>query len=126
MSERFPTVLKHKTTVSVNSTDTSVSKSEQSDVSISPATIATLSSGEFVGILADDPDNKMELKAFHANIIKESDKGLFEEVPIVREVSVSEMEECFRQVKKEVADLVEREIERITSSPVLKQYVVRN
>jgi len=46
VSERFPYVVQHKTTVSVNSMDTSVSKSEQSNPAMSPATIATLSSGE--------------------------------------------------------------------------------
>ncbi|HVW61939.1 MAG TPA: TraM recognition domain-containing protein, partial [Puia sp.] len=59
VSERFPMVTQHKTTVSVNSADTSVSKSEQSNPAMSPATLAALSSGEFVGILADDPDKAM-------------------------------------------------------------------
>ena len=60
ISERFLAVLKYRTTVSVNSMDTSVSKSDHSDASISPATLATLSSGESVGIPADNPDNEMK------------------------------------------------------------------
>ena len=126
VSERFPSKIEHKTTVSVNSADTSISKTEQSNASISPATIANLSSGEFVGILADDPDNEMVLKAFHAKIIKRPGVELKEELPIVREVTPAMIEENFLRVKKEVQELVDSEMKRILSSPVLKEYVVRH
>jgi hypothetical protein len=100
VSERFPAVEQYKTTVSVNSTDTSVSKSEQSNPAITPATIATLSSGEFVDILADDPGRAMELKTFHAKEVKE-DAGVFlGELPVVREIEVGEIEEKFSAGEK--------------------------
>jgi hypothetical protein len=57
--------------VSVNSSDTSVSKAEQSNPAITPATISTLSSGEFAGIFADDPGKEMEFKAFHSKVVNE-------------------------------------------------------
>ena len=124
VSERFPAVEQYKTTVSVNSMDTSVSKSEQSNPSISPATIATLSSGEFVGILADDPGRAMELKAFHAKVVKE-DAGVSPgELPVVREIGAGEIEENFRRVKKEVEELVECEMNRIVRDPGLKGKVL--
>lgn len=124
VSERFPSVTQHKTTVSINSTDTSISKSEQSNPAITPATIATLSSGEFVGILADDPDKEMELKAFHGKIVKESVATTPVELPIVHEVSSTEVEENYRRIKREVAELVEREMARIMRDPVLREMIV--
>jgi type IV secretory pathway TraG/TraD family ATPase VirD4 len=124
VSERFPAVEQYRTTVSVNSTDTSVSKSEQSNPAITPATIATLSSGEFVGILADDPGRVMELKAFHAKVVKEDAGVLPGELPVVREVGATEIEENFQRVKKEVAELVKVEMKRIMGNPGLKGRVV--
>jgi len=125
VSERFPPLVEHKMSVSVNSMDTSVSKSEQSNPSIRPATIATLSSGEFVGILADDPDQEMELKAFHAKIVKDPVKVDVRELPVVRELGPDEVEENFRRVKREVAELVDGEMGRIMSDPVMKTRVVK-
>ncbi len=50
---------------SINSADTSVSHSTQLGSAIPPLKISALSSGEFVGMVADDPTEKIELKAFH-------------------------------------------------------------
>jgi len=126
VSERFPAVLSYKTTVSVHSSDTSVSKSEQSGTAISPATIATLSSGEFVGILADDPGREMELKAFHARVVKEDPGILRGELPVVREVSAAEVEANFQRVKREVRELVDTEKDRIARDPDLKGLTVKS
>lgn len=49
---------------SINSGDTSISCSKQLETAIPPLKISSLSSGEFVGMVADDPDNKIELKSF--------------------------------------------------------------
>jgi len=120
MSDRFPAIIQHKTTVSVNSTDTSVSKSEQSNPTMSPATLASLSSGEFVGILGDDPGKEMPLKTFHARIVKNEQKDAALPAPLVREVSQAEVDENFMRVKREIIELVENEMGRIMRDPVLK------
>jgi len=126
VSKRFLSKTDHKTTVSVNSMDTSVSKTEQSNPSISPATVSNLSSGEFVGILADDPDNEMVLKAFHAKIIKHPGVGLKKELPVVREVTSALIEENYLRIKREVQELVDSEMKRIANTPALKQYIVKH
>jgi hypothetical protein len=128
VSERFPGTMQYKTTVSVNSSDTSVSKSEQTVAAISPSTIATLSSGEFVGIIADDPGMEMEFKAFHAKMVKDPasiDKDHRQELPVVRPVDAAVVEANFRKVKKEVFELVDSEMKRILGDPVLKGLVVK-
>lgn len=68
-SERFPKVMQDRQSMSINSADTSVSKSKQLDQGIIAATISNLSSGEFVGIVADNPDQPIDLKAFHCRIV---------------------------------------------------------
>ena len=57
--------------VSINRTDNSNSRSRQLDSAIPPVKIASLSSGEFVVLVADNPDEKIKLKMFHAEIIND-------------------------------------------------------
>jgi type IV secretory pathway TraG/TraD family ATPase VirD4 len=131
VSERFPGTMQYKTTVSVNRSDTSISKSEQMGSAISPATIATLSSGQFVGITADDPDKELTLKAFHARIIRDpkvlinKDQPGWKTLPVIRPVTIAEVEENFRRVKREVLKLVDAEVKRIMSDPDLVKMVVK-
>jgi hypothetical protein len=127
ISERFPTVTGYKTTVSINSSDTSVSKAELRSGSVSPSTIATLSSGEFVGIVADDPGKKLPLKAFYATIERKEDRSARGPValPVVREVTDLIVQRAFLQVKREVKELVEGEIRRIMRDPGLTGTVVK-
>ena len=57
LSERFGKIMQERNSVSINSSDTSISKSTQLDYAVPASKIASLSSGEFVGMVADDPDN---------------------------------------------------------------------
>lgn len=64
LSERFGKIMQDRQSVSINRTDTSVSHSKQLDSAIPASKIATLSSGEFVGFVADNPEEKIKLKIF--------------------------------------------------------------
>ena len=70
LSERFGKISQLKESVSVNRNDTSISKSSQMDFAIPQSKISSLSSGEFVGMVADDPDQKIKLKVFHCEIMQ--------------------------------------------------------
>ena len=69
LSERFGKIMQDRTSFSINRMDTSVSKSRQLDSAIPPSKISALSSGEFVGLVADNPEQKIDLKAFHCEIL---------------------------------------------------------
>lgn len=71
LSERFGRILQDRSSFSINSSDTSISRSKQLESAIPPSKIAALSSGEFVGMVADDPTCKIELKAFHGEILND-------------------------------------------------------
>lgn len=58
LSERFGKIMQDRQSVSINRTDTSISHSKQLDAAIPASKIAALSSGEFVGMVADDPLEK--------------------------------------------------------------------
>ena len=71
--------MQERQSVYVIRTDMSISHSKQLDNAIPASKIAAFSSGEFVGLVADNPDEKIKLKMFHAEIINDADK-LNEEV----------------------------------------------
>jgi len=104
VSERFPKIQQPRESVSTNSNDTSVSVSPQWEPTITTATIAGLSSGEFVGITADEPGQEMELKAFHAKILRAKAVApeMHSSLPFVKEVTGEIISYNFNQVKRDI------------------------
>ncbi len=118
LSERFGKIMQNRQSVSVNRTDTSISHSKQLDSAIPASKIAALSSGEFVGMVADDPHEKIKLKMFHAEIINDADKlnaevAAYKNIPIVSNVTQQQVMDNFYQVKMEVKRLIGDEVVRL-------------
>ncbi len=118
LSERFGKIMQDRQSVSVNRTDTSISHSKQLDSAIPASKIAALSSGEFVGLVADNPDEKIKLKMFHAEIINDPDKlnaevAVYKNIPVVSNVTQQQVMDNFYQVKMEVKRLIGEEVERL-------------
>lgn len=122
LSERFGKIMQDRTSFSINRTDTSISRSKQLDSAIPPSKISSLSSGEFVGMVADDPDCKIELKIFH-NAIQNDHGSLkrehenYKSIPIVREVTNAMVQKNCAQIRQEIEDMVNAEMERIMGDP---------
>ncbi|HMR93284.1 MAG TPA: conjugal transfer protein MobC, partial [Chitinophagaceae bacterium] len=130
LSERFGKIMQDRASLSINRTDTSISHSKQLESAIPASRIASLSSGEFVGMVADDPDCKIDLKAFHSEV-QNDHNGLKKEqdnywpLPEVRKVDAAIVHRNYLQIKQDVDDLVAAEIERMMGDPELKRLVVR-
>ena len=110
--------MQDRQSVSVNRADTSIGHSKQLDSAIPASKIAAPSSGEFVGLVADNPDKKIKLKMFHAEIINDVDKlneGLtrHKEIPVVSNVNQKQGLDNYYQVKMEVKRLIAEEVERL-------------
>jgi hypothetical protein len=121
LSERFGKIMQDRQSVSVNRLDTSISHSKQLDSAIPASKIAALSSGEFVGLVADNPDEKIKLKMFHAEIINDADKlndemRRYKDIPVVSNVSQQQVLDNYYQVKMEVKRLIGEEVERLKAS----------
>jgi hypothetical protein len=106
----------YRQSVSVNRTDTSISHSKQLDSAIPASKIAALSSGEFVGLVVDNPDEKIKLKMFHGQIINDADKlneevSRYKEIPVVSNVTQQQVLDNYYQVKMEVKRLIGEEVE---------------
>jgi hypothetical protein len=111
LSERFGKIVQERESISINSSDTSVSRSTQLDSAVPPSRIASLSSGEFVGTVSDDPHQKIELKSFHAQIINDHlaikrEEDAYKEIPVIRSVTPFEIQENYFQIKKDIERIV--------------------
>jgi len=111
MSERFGKINQQKESVSINATDTSISRSTQLDSAVPASKIASLSSGEFVGMVSDDPGNRIELKTFHSCIQNDheaiaAEEKAFVDIPPVRNVSQGEIMSTYYKIKADVKELV--------------------
>jgi hypothetical protein len=130
LSERIGKIMQNKESFSINSSDISISRSRQLESAAPPSKIAALSSGEFVGMVADDPEMKIELKAFHAEIINDHEKLQKEKqsnkvLPILRDIDQGSIEKNYLQIKREVNDIINAEIDRILHDPLLKKLVLK-
>jgi len=112
LSDRFGKVVQERESISVNAEDTSHSRSTQLDSAIPPSKISSLSSGEFVGMVADDPDQKIQLKIFHNEIlnnheeIRNEEQG-YEAIPMVREITQQEILDNYLRIKREIEYIVD-------------------
>lgn len=130
LSERIGKIMQDRQSMSINSGDTSISKSKQLESAVPASRIASLSSGEFVGMVADIPDQKITLKAFHGEIQNDFDALNKEEkayvpIPVIRTVNSSMVQKNYLQIKQEVQDIVRSEVQRMMGDPALAHLVIR-
>lgn len=111
LSDRVGRIMQNRESISINSGDTSISKSKQLEAAVPASKISALSSGQFVGMVADDPQNKIELKAFHNeilndhNVLKREMDG-YVEIPEIREISNTEVQSNYLKIKNEIVEII--------------------
>ena len=134
LSERFGKIVQRRESYSVSTESVTTSTNTQLDTLIPPSKISTLTQGVFVGAVADNIDQPIEQKIFHARI--EIDSGRLKAetasyVPIpeissfVGEDGTDHMErivkENYYRIKAEVRDIIRQEIARIEKDPQLQK-----
>lgn len=130
LSERFGKIMQDRESYSINSGDTSISRSKQLEAAIPPSKIAALSSGEFVGMVADDPDNKIDLKAFHCEIINDhealkSEEESYKEIEVIRKLDSSMVQRNYYQIKQDIQDIIQSEMEQLLNDPGLSHLIIK-
>lgn len=118
LSERFGKIMQDRQSISINRMDTSISHSKQLDAAIPASKIAALSSGEFVGMVADDPLEKIKLKMFHSEIINDHEKlnaevSNYRDIPAVTNVTQQQVQDNYYQVKMDIKRLIGEEVGRL-------------
>ncbi len=130
LSERFGKIMQDRESLSINSNDTSISRSKQLESAIPASKIATLSSGEFVGIVADDPQCRIELKAIHCEILNDHEalkreESSYKEIEAIRKIDNTMVQRNYEQVKQDIQEIINSEMERLLADPALAYLVIR-
>ena len=118
LSETFGKIMQDRTSLSINSSDTSISKSTQLEYAIPASKISSLSSGQFVGIVADNPDEKIKLKIFHSEIqnnhnVIAKEEAEYQPIPAVSNVTDQDILENYTKIKAEIEELLITELEKL-------------
>jgi len=132
LSERFGKVLQKRQSMTINRNDKSTSISTQLDSLIPASKIANLTQGMFVGAIADNFDEQIEQKIFHAEIVVDNERvkretAKYQQIPVITnfvdEDGVDWMKEMIKEnydrIKEETRRIVDDELERIANDPVL-------
>ena len=122
LSERFGKIMQDRESLSINSGDTSISRSKQLESAVPPSKISSLSSGEFVGMVADNPDCKIELKTFHCEIVNDHDalkkeEANYKDISVIRKIDTTIVQRNYLQVKQDIQEIMQSEIERLLQDP---------
>ncbi len=130
VSERLGKTLQDRESISINSGDTSISRSKQLEIAVPVSTISSLSSGEFVGMVADNPDEIIELKTFHAMVVNDhaalkKEKENYVPIPSIRKVDHKEINTVYQIIKQDVQDIIEMVMEEVLNNPERGHLVVR-
>lgn len=128
LSERFGKIMQDRESLSINSGDTSISRSKQLESAIPPSKISTLSSGDFVGMVADDPDCRIDLKAFHCSIINDHssmkrEEESYKEIVKVRSIDSQIVQRNYDQIRLDIQQIIDSEMEILLADPA-KAYMV--
>lgn len=132
LSERFGKVLQKRQSMTINRNDTSTSISTQMDSLIPQSKISTLTQGMFVGAVADNFDERIDQKIFHAEIVVDSAKvkaetSEYRKIPLITDFTDEDgndlmkevVQENYERIKAETSQIVAEELERIKNDPVL-------
>lgn len=136
LSERFGKVLQKRQSMTINRNDKSTSISTQLDSLIPASKISTLTQGMFVGAVSDNFDERIDQKIFHAEIVVDNEKvaaetKAYKKIPNIlsfidengKDDMKREIEANYRQVKRDIVQIVETEMERIKNDPDLQHLV---
>ena len=130
LSEKFGKTLQDRQSIAINRNDTSITKSKQLELAIPVNKISSLSSGEFVGMVADNPDQKIELKTFCAEIINDHEalsheQEAYKGLPTISNISQQEILNNYLQIKKDVQEILQMEMERMLDTPELESLIIK-
>jgi len=129
VAENFPKILQERSSTNTNSRDTSVNQSRHLDPAIPASKIAMLSSGEFVGVTADNPTPPNPLKGFHSKINIDhqaiaKEEATWESLPVIRTVSPEMLQTNFEQIKKETRAIVQQRLAHMLKTPPLARLIL--
>ncbi|HEX4372288.1 MAG TPA: hypothetical protein VHZ50_03190, partial [Puia sp.] len=88
---------------------------------------AALSSGEFVGMVADNPEQPIALKMFHSQIQNDhkaiaQEEARYKPIPEIGQISEEDVLENYIRIKAEIDELIQSELMVIEANKVLEEH----
>ncbi|CAD0002255.1 conjugal transfer protein MobC [Flavobacterium salmonis] len=136
LSERFGKILQQRQSMTINRNDKSTSISTQLESLIPASKISTLTQGMFVGAVSDNFEERIEQKIFHAEIVVDNEKvaaesKTYQKIPNIlsfvneqgEDTMKAEIEANYKQIKKDIIEIVSVELERIKNDPLLQHLI---
>jgi len=127
LSERFGKVLQQRQSVST-------SINTQLDSLIPASKIANLSQGTFVGAVADNFDERIEQKIFHAEIVVNhtkisAEEKAYQKIPVINDfkdrngndIMMQQIQRNYDQIKADAQAIINEEMRRIKNDPELRK-----
>jgi hypothetical protein len=129
ISERIGKTVQTRESISINASDTNITLSDHLEMAVPISRIASLSAGEFVGMVADSPNQPIELKAFCSKIVidhnnLEKEKRQYKELPKVTDVTEQLLLDNFLQVKQDIELMIRSELGRMSNSEELVDLLI--
>ena len=134
LSERFGKVLQQRQSVSINRQDVSTSINTQLDSLIPASKIANLSQGTFVGAVADNFDERIEQKIFHAEIVVDhtkisAEEKAYQKIPVINDfkdrngndIMMQQIQRNYDQIKADAQAIINEEMRRNKNDPELRK-----
>ncbi|MGO1595146.1 MAG: conjugal transfer protein MobC [Sphingobacterium sp.] len=130
LSDRVGKIMQERESLSINSSDTSINHSKHLDLAIPPSTISSLSSGEFVGMIADDPNCLIDQKAFHAEILNnhkelQREEDAYLPLPTIQKVDQKTVKKNYMTIKDDIENIICSEIHHLKRNPQTRQMIIR-
>lgn len=81
-------------------------------------------------MVADDPDNKIELKAFHCEILNDhealkTEQESYKDIEVIRKLDNGMVQRNYLQIKQDIQDIIQSEMERMLNDPGMAHLIVR-
>ena len=134
LSERFGKILQQRQSISINRQDVSTSINTQLDSLIPASKIANLSQGTFVGAVADNFDERIEQKIFHAEIVVDhtkisAEEKAYQKIPVINDfkdrngndIMMQQIQRNYDQIKADAQAIINEEMRRIKNDPELRK-----
>ncbi|MHB9142389.1 MAG: conjugal transfer protein TraG, partial [Paludibacter sp.] len=136
LSERFGKILQKRQSMTISRQDKTTSINTQLDSIIPASKISNLTQGVFVGAVSDNFDERIDQKIFHAEIVVDNERvkremAGYNSIPTIvdftdqdgQDTLEQEIQSNYKQVKLDVIEIVESEMQRIQNDPELAHLV---
>ncbi|HEV2483624.1 MAG TPA: YWFCY domain-containing protein [Puia sp.] len=131
LSDRFGKTMQDRESLTTTFDDLHITQSTQLEYAVPVNRIAALSSGEFVGMVADTPTQPIAIKTFCCRLINDpaalaQETNDYQPLPTTRETTPEELTENFHRIRMEIETLTRSELTRIKNSPELAHLVIES